>query len=84
MGAEIEADLGVVVHHRDYVTLAVEQARHRIGRVAFRGHAVVPVMIGIGGILKFDGLERWILAGRLIEVSVHAQLSLHRIALTLG
>ena len=72
--AEIEADLRVIVHELDDAMLVIEQTRLCIGRVAFRRHAFVPIVVGIGGILELDSLERRIFARRLVKVAVHADV----------
>ncbi|XWK51065.1 hypothetical protein RBB78_04585 [Tunturiibacter empetritectus] len=71
-GAEVEAHPGVVVHDADDFVLLVGDAGGPVGGVALGGDAVVPVVIGGGGVLDFDGFEPGVLAGRLVEVAVDA------------
>src|SRR5260370_378608 len=40
-----------------------------------RPHALVPVVGGIGGVLKLDRLQPGVLAGGLVEVPVHADVA---------
>src|SRR5690348_3539624 len=72
--SEVEADLGVVVHQLHDALLVIQQSRYGIRRVTFRGDALVPVMVRVSGVLKFDRFERWILSRRLIEVAVNANI----------
>ena len=46
-----------------------------VGGVALGGDALVPVVIGGGGVLDFDGFEPGILARRLVEVAVDADVA---------
>ena len=75
-GAEIEAHARVVVDDADDLVLAVGDARGAVGGVALGGDALVPVVVGRGGVLHFDGFEPGILAGRLVEVAVDADVML--------
>src|SRR5690348_10414248 len=72
--SEVEADLGVVVHQLHDALLVIQQSRYGIRRVTFRGDALVPVVVRVSGVLKFDRFERWILSRRLIEVAVNANI----------
>ena len=74
-GAEVEAHAGVVVDDADDFVLAVGDAGGAVGGVALGGDAVVPVVIGRGGVLDFDGFEPGILARRLVEVAMHADVA---------
>ena len=58
-------------------SLLVENARDRIGRVAFRGDAFVPVVIGRRRILQLDRFEPGIFPRRLVEVAVNANVAFH-------
>ena len=78
-GAEIETDLGVVVHQPFDPALGVEDARHGIGRIALGGDALVPVVVGVGGILQLDGFEPGILPRRLIEMTMNADVTFHAV-----
>ena len=71
-GAEVEAHPRVVVHDADDLVLLVGDAGGAVGGVTLGGDAVVPVVIGRGGVLGFDGLEPGVLARRLVEVTVDA------------
>ena len=74
-GAEVEAHARVVVHDANDFVLAVGDARGAVGRVALGGDALVPVVLGRGGVLHLDGFEPGILARRLVEVAVHADVA---------
>ena len=69
-GADVEGERGEVVDDVQDPVLRVHAPRGRVGRVAFRGDARVPVVIRGGGILGLDALEPGTLAGRLVEVTV--------------
>ena len=71
-GAEVEAHAGVVVDDADDLVLEVGDAGGAVGGVALGGDAVVPVVIGRGGVLDLDGLEPGVFARRLVEVAVDA------------
>ena len=73
--AEIEADPGIVVQEVDDPPLAVEQPRARVGGVALAGDPLVPVVEGGGGVLDLDDVEPGILARRLVEVAVDADIA---------
>ncbi len=77
--AEVEADAGVVVDDADDLILLVDDARGSVGGVALGGDAVVPVVVGSGGVLHLDGLEPGVLAGRLVEVAVDADETFRRL-----
>ena len=71
-GAEVVADPRVVVHDADDFVLLVGDAGGAVGGVTLGGDAVVPVVVGGGGVLDFDGFEPGVFAGRLVEVAVDA------------
>ncbi len=71
-GAEVEAHPRVVVHDADDLVLLVGDAGGAVGGVALGGDAVVPVVVGGGGVLDLDGFEPGVLARRLVEVAVDA------------
>ena len=76
--AEVEAHRGVVVDDRDDAVLAVEDPRVGVGRVALGGDALVPVVVRVRGGLPLDRLQPRVLAGRLVEVAVDADVAFHR------
>ena len=71
-GAEVVADPRVVVHDADDFVLLVGDAGGAVGGVTLGGDAVVPVVVGGGGVLDFYGFEPGVLAGGLVEVAVDA------------
>ncbi len=73
-GTKIEADSGIVVQNVRNALLAIENASGQVGSVALGRHALIPVMVGIGRILKFNLLEPRILAWRLIEMTVNTKI----------
>ncbi len=82
--AEVEAHRRVVVDDRDDAVLLVEDARVRVGRVALGRDALVPVVVRVGGGLTLDRLEPRVLAGRLVEVPVDADVAASRPAEATG
>ena len=77
-GAEVEAHAGVVIDDADDLVLAVGDAGGAVGGVTLGGDALVPVVVGRGGVLDLDGFEPGVLARRLVEVAVHADVTVGR------
>ena len=77
-GAEVEAHPRVVVHDADDLVLLVRDAGGAVGGVALGGDALVPVVVGRGGVLDFDGFEPGVFARGLVEVAVDADEALGR------
>jgi hypothetical protein len=75
-GAEVEAHAGVVVDDADDLLLLVDDAGGAVGGVTLGGDALVPVVVGGGGVLELDGFEPGVLARRLVEVAVDADVAL--------
>src|SRR5579864_510979 len=75
--AEIEADLRVVVDDAGDAPLRIHDSGRGVGRVAFRGNTLVPIVIWISRLLQFDVLKRRVLPWRLVEMTVNADVS-HR------
>jgi hypothetical protein len=72
---KIEAHPRVVVHDADDLVLVVDNARGAVRRVAFRGNAFVPIVIGRSAFLLFHGFQPRILARRLVKVAVDTDRS---------
>src|SRR5438045_9783675 len=66
--------MGIIVDQLHNAVLGIDDARGGVGRVAFRSDALVPVVIRISRILQFDRFQVGILARRLIEVPVNANV----------
>ena len=77
-GPEVEADARIVVHDPDDLVLPVHDARGAVGGITFGGDAFVPVVVGGCRVLRLDGLEPGILARRLVEMAVNADVSFRR------
>jgi hypothetical protein len=75
--AKVEADFRIVIRNLDDALLSVQNTRRRIGCVALRGDTFVPIMVGVSGVLDFDGLEPGIFSRRLVEVSVDTDVAIH-------
>src|SRR2546430_2331535 len=76
--ANVEADPGIVVDDLDDAALAVQDPGGGVGRVAFGGDPLVPVVIGRGRILQLDRLQPGILPRGLVEVAMNANVAFHR------
>jgi len=55
--------------------LFVLDAGGAVGGVALGGDALVPVVVGGGGVLDLDGFEPGVFARGLVEVSVDAEVA---------
>jgi len=80
---EIETDLRVVVDDVDNPSLPVQDPGCGIGGVTFRRDSLVPVVIGIGGILELHILQPRVLTRGLVEVTVDANILNHENSLPL-
>ncbi len=74
-GAKVEADARVVIDDADDLVLRVHNARCAVWRIALGADALVPVVIRRGRVLRLHGLEPRVLAGRLVEVTVNADVA---------
>src|SRR6266436_9016900 len=81
-GAEVETNLGVIVDELDDLVVPIENPRHGIRRIAFRRNALVPVVIRVSGLLKFDVFEPGVLTRRLVEMTVDTNVSFHKNRIT--
>ncbi len=75
--AEIETDFLVVADDLDDEALAIENPRRSVRLVTLSSDPLVPIMVGIGGVLRFDDLQPGILSGWLVEMSVNADVTFH-------
>src|SRR5262249_21168248 len=75
--AEVEADAGVVVDNPRDAAARVQNACRRAWSVALSGDALVPVVIGIGRLLQFNGFQPRVFPWRLVEVPVNADVPFH-------
>ena len=57
---------------RDDLVLVVHDAGGAVGGVALGADALVPVVIGSGGVLRLDRFEPGILARRLVKMPMNA------------
>ncbi len=77
---EVEGDRSVVVDDLGDEVAGVEDARGGIRPVALGGDPLVPVVIRMRRILRLHGLQPGVLARRLVEVTVNADVAnAHRV-----
>ena len=62
VGPKLKPHAGVVVENADDFVVAIGNARGPVGRVALGGDAIIPVVIGRGGFLDFNGFQPGIFA----------------------
>ena len=74
-GAEIEADMFVVVDNVQDAVLAVINPGRGVGTVTFGIDAGVPIVEGMGAGLHLDLLDPGVLPGGLIEMAVDDHVS---------
>lgn len=70
--AVVETDALVVADDVGDAALAIQDARKTVGLVALGADAFIPIVIGEGAVLDFDGAKPRIFAGRLVEMTVDA------------
>ena len=75
--ADVERDLLEVVDDVEDPVVLVDAPRGGVGRVALRGHPLVPVVVRRRRVLDFHRLEPGILARRLIEMAVDDDRAVH-------
>ncbi len=73
-GSEVKTDLRIIVDDIDDLEIRIEDARGCVRGVALGVYPLVPVVVGISGILHLDDLEPGIFPGRLIEMPVDADI----------
>jgi len=78
-GANVEADSRVIVDNSSDAVVRTQNARRRVGRVTLGGDALVPVVIGVRGVLHLDDFEPGVLARWLIKMTVNTKISVHKI-----
>src|SRR5262249_9171535 len=76
-GAKVEADAGVIVDDLANVPVGIENARGAVRQVALSGNALVPVVIGGGGVLRLNCFQPGIFARRLVKMTMNAGETLH-------
>ena len=75
MGPKLKLDLGVVAHDVHEAPLAVQDARGGVGGVALGGDPLVPVVVGVSGILDFHRFQPGILPRWLVEMTVDTDVT---------
>jgi hypothetical protein len=76
--ADVEAHVGVIVGDIADATVVVQDARSAVGRIAFPEDAFVPVVDGRRRGLQFHLIHQGVLAGRLVEMPVDAEITVVR------
>jgi hypothetical protein len=70
-GANVEADVGEVIHDINHLALLIQNAGVGIGAIALMVNALIPVVKGRRTGLMFDRPKVRIFARRLIKMSVN-------------
>ena len=73
----IETHPGIVVDDMLDAPLLVEDARRRIGCVAFRRNPGIPIVVGRSAWLQINRIEPRVFTGGLIKVPMHTDKSCH-------
>src|SRR4051794_34884324 len=73
--AKVETHPGVVILDLRHFLAVCQDARCTIRRVTLGGDPLVPIVIGIGRILYFDGFKPRILTWRLIKMAMNADVT---------
>jgi hypothetical protein len=76
-GAEIETDPGVIVDQVDHPLFRIEDAGRGIACITFRMDLLIPVVIRVGGVLKFHPFQPGVLPRGLIKVAMNTDVSFH-------
>jgi hypothetical protein len=72
IGAKIEVYELVIIDNIYYVALIIKHSRSAVWGITLICDPFIPIVIGKGGILNFDGLQPRILPGRLVKVPMYA------------
>src|SRR6266850_1629462 len=74
-GTEVKADFFVVVQDANNPAFVVQDAGGGVGSITFRRNALVPVVIGVGGVLEFDRFQPGIFPRRLVKMAMNTHIS---------
>ena len=77
--AEIETDVRVIICNFNDVSVAVQNPRHAVRRVAFGSDALIPVVERISGVLHLNEFEPGVLSRRLVKVAVDTDIAFHSV-----
>ncbi|MGA9565898.1 MAG: hypothetical protein WBS19_10290 [Candidatus Korobacteraceae bacterium] len=78
-GPDVEADAGVIVDDADDAVVRSQNAGGGVGSVTLGSNALVPVVVGVSGVLLLDDFEPRVLARRLIKMTVNTKITVHMI-----
>jgi hypothetical protein len=78
-GAEVEAHFLIVIDDFEDSSVGVEYAGGGVLGVTFGVNSFVPVVVWVGGVLDFDFFQPGIFSGRLVKVTVYANVIIHEI-----
>jgi len=81
--AEVSRDTLVVADDARNPAFVIEEPGRAVRGVAFAVYPLVPVMKGVGGVLFLDLFEPGMLAKRLVEVAVNADVPFDSLSLFL-
>src|SRR4030043_512047 len=80
---EVEAYTGIIVHQLGDSSFRIPDSRYGVGRVAFGGNPLVPVVVWERRILDLNGLQPGAFSGRLIKMPMDTNKSVHKLVLRL-
>src|SRR4030042_4231905 len=78
---EVETYTGIIVHQLGDSSCRIPDSRHSVGRVAFGGNPLVPVVVRERRILDLNGLQPGAFPGRLIKMPMDTNESVHHLGL---
>src|ERR1700693_5940477 len=76
--AAVETDAGVVVDDLCDPARLVEDPRGAVRQITLGGNALVPVVVGRGGILELDRFQPGVFTWRLVKVTMDTQITCHQ------
>ena len=75
--SKVEADLRIVVSDAGDTPISIEYSGGGVGRVAFGGDPLIPVVKWVGGILYLNELKPRVFPWRLIKMAMNTDIAFH-------
>jgi hypothetical protein len=76
-GTKVETDPRVIIDDGQYPAFAVEKAGRGVWSVTLYRNPLIPVVVGIGGVLKLNFFKPGIFPGGLIKMAMNANILFH-------